>query len=250
LFNQRYACGFCISRSCKRQRGICFVLNGKLKMGGQMYMFMLKKVTVNLLVAFIVVVLSCGLAQATTVTIATFADPAADGSTPLFTVDLAGDLITGGWDDSKTGLLLEIPYLGHTYTDAFFTITDVNYFGGLAGGDTEGGTIKFFADGQSTSTTPLIQIDFGSGHVSPSSFGAMFYLDSVTISGLELGSLILTDGSFAFGLGNQAPSSGGWTSGFTATAAFTSSATIPEPATIALLGTASICIFTRKKRSA
>jgi hypothetical protein len=211
---------------------------------------MLKKTFINLLVVFLVI-LSCGLAQAATVTIATFADPSKNAGKPLFTVDIVNDLITGGWADANTGLSLEIPYSGNTYTDAFFMMTDVNYFGGISGGDTDGGTIKFFKDGNSTSETPLIQISFDSGHVSPFSFGAMdmFYFDDVTITGSEIGSSTLTDESFAFSFGNRAPLQGSWSNGYTTTASFTSSA-VPEPATIVLLGTASILVFTRKKRSA
>lgn len=203
---------------------------------------MVKKTFINLLVAF-VVILSCGSAQAVPVTIATFADPA-DGSTPLFTVDLVANFIVGGWDDSKTGLTLQIPYSGNTYTDAFFTMTLVTYAGGITGGSTSDGTIQFFADG---GTTPLIQIHFESGHVTPFGFGAMdmFYLDDVTITGSEItGSL--TDESFMFGFGNQLPLGGDWNNGYTATAAFTSSAEAPEPATLVLLGMAGICVFTRK----
>jgi hypothetical protein len=213
-----------------------------------MMMNMFKRALVNLLVA-VVVLLSCGLTQASATTIATFADPAASGSTPLFTVNLVNDIITGGWLDSQTGLdLIIFGDSGNPFEDAFFTMTDVDYSGGIMGGDTGEGTIKFFADNQDTSTTPLIQIHFNKGHVTPFSFGAMFYFDDVTITGSEItGSL--TDASFAFGFGNQTPLSGGWNNGYTATASFTSSA-VPEPATIILLGTAGIFVFTRKKRSA
>jgi hypothetical protein len=207
---------------------------------------MLKKAFINLLVVFIVI-LSCGSAQATVVTIATFADPAADGSTPLFAIDLVNDQITGGWDDGQTGLTLQIPYSGNTYTNAFFTMTDVDY--SIISGSVGGGTIKFFADG---GTTPLIQIHFESGHVTPFGFGAMdmFYFDGVTITGSEIGGAVLTNESFAFGFGNLLPLNGDWDNGYTATASFTSSAEAPEPATIVLLGTAGLWVFTRKKRSA
>lgn len=211
---------------------------------------MIKRALISLLV-MVIVALSCSSAQATVVTIATFADPAADGSSPLFTVDLINDLITGGWSDAQTGLTLQIPYSGNTYANAFFTMTDVSYSGDITGGNTGGGTIKFFADGQDTGTTPLLQIDFVSGHVSPFGFGAMdmFYLDGVTITGSEIiGSM--TDETFSFSLGNLSPLGGNWNNGYTATAAFTSSAETPEPATILLLGSAGVFIFTRKKRSA
>ena len=100
------------------------------------------------------------VAEATT--IATFADPfQITQITPLFTVNLLTDTISGGWADAKTGLLLEIPYSENSYPDAFFTITDISYEGSTSGGVTGGGTVKFFADTQSTSTTPLIQMGSG-----------------------------------------------------------------------------------------
>ena len=207
-----------------------------------------KKVLINLLVA-VVVILSFGLTQASATTIATFADPAVNGSTPLFTINFTGNLITGGWDDSKTGLTLQIPDSGHTYTNAFFTMTDVTYLGGI-NGNTSGGTIKFFADGQSTSTTPLVQIAFGTGHVSLYGFGAMntFNPDGVTITGSEIVGPLTDGASFAFGFSNQATTSSSGFSGLTTTGSFASSATVPEPTTLALLGTAGIWVFTRKKQ--
>ncbi|MFA5251981.1 MAG: PEP-CTERM sorting domain-containing protein [Phycisphaerae bacterium] len=210
---------------------------------------MIKKAFTSLLV-MVIVALSCSSAQATVVTIATFADPAVNKNTQLFTVNLGTDLITGGWGDAQTGLTLQIPYSVNTYIDAFFTMTNVAYSGGITGGSTGGGTIKFFANGQSTSTTPLLQIEFDAGHVTPFGFGAMdmFYFDDVIITGSEITGP-LTDESFAFSLGNLSPLGGNWNNGYTATAAFTSSA-VPEPATIILLGTAGIWVFTRKKRSA
>ncbi len=210
-------------------------------------MNMFKRAFVNLLVV-LVVLLSCGLAQAVPVTIATFADPSMNAGQPLFTVGGIGSpFITGGWADTETGLTLQIPYSGHTYPDAFFTMTVLTYSGGI----TSSGKIKFYHDNQNINETPLIEIDFNSGHITPFGFGAMdmLYLDGVTVSGSEIGGAVLTDESFAFGFGNLAPIGGDWNNGYTATAAFTSSAAVPEPATIALLGTAGLCVFTRKKRS-
>ena len=82
-----------------------------------------------------------------TITIATFADPSANSSNPLFKVDFAQQQkLTGGWGDDKTGLTLEIPYNGHIFTDAWFTMTDlaITNISGTSG-DTSGGEIDFYA---------------------------------------------------------------------------------------------------------
>ncbi len=186
-------------------------------------------------------------------TIATFADPSMNAGDPLFTIDLDNHLITGGWLDSQTNLdLIIFGDNDNPFKDAFFTMTNVFYPGGTGGGSTGSGTIRFFADNQDTSTEPLIQIDFNSGHVTPLGFGAMdlFYSDGVTITGLETAGGTLTDESFAFSFANQAYLSGStdWNDGFTATAAFTSSA-VPEPATICLLGLGSLTLLRTKRRA-
>jgi len=189
-------------------------------------------------------------AKADSFTILTFADPLQITQvTPLFTVNLLTDTITGGWADTKTGLFLKVSYSGNTYDDAFFTMTDVSYTGPTSGGVTEGGTIKFFKDGQSTSTTPLIQIDFASGSVSPYGIAGMdeFFANGVVITGSEIGSTQLLDESFSFSFANQKALSGNWNKGFTATASFTSSAVVPEPVTICLLGLGALSLIRRKR---
>ena len=186
-------------------------------------------------------------AGAVTMTIATFDDPAVNSTTPLFTIDLTNDRITGGWSDLQTGLDLNVVYSHHTFLDAFFEMTLVTYTGGLTGGSTGSGTIKFFADNQSTSTTPLIRLDFDSANLSPMGFGGLelFALNDVTISGSEIGGATLTDEAFSFSFANQVilPID----DGYTATAAFTSSA-VPEPATIVLLGLGTVALLYKKKR--
>ena len=185
----------------------------------------------------------CATLVEATLTIATFDDPAVDSTTPLFTVEFY-NRITGGWPDSKTGLDLDVIYTGNTYYDAFFTMTPVSYTGGLMGGSTGGGTVKFFAD--NTSTTPLIQIDFNSATLSPTSFGGVeLFGNDVTISGSEIGGATLTNEAFSFSFANQIllPDE----VGFTATSAFTSSA-VPEPATLTLLGFGSLSLILRRRR--
>ncbi len=192
-----------------------------------------------------------------TLTIATFEDPAENSSTPLFKVDFNTERITSEWDDnSHTGLNLNVVYSGTPpYTDAFFTMTDpggapgVEYTHGIGGGDTSGGIIKFFNPGDNPATDdPLIQIDFDSATLSPTSLGGVeLFGNDVTISGseIEIGGAILTDEAFSFSFANQVllPEEGG----FTATSAFTSSA-VPEPATLALLGFGSLSLILRRRR--
>lgn len=181
----------------------------------------------------------------TTMTIATFDDPALSSTTHLFEVNLTNNLITGGWDDSQTNLDLDVVYSGNTFYDAFFVIIPVSYTGNIAGGITGSGTIKFFADNQSTSTTPLIQIDFDSANISLNSFGALelFSTNVVTIHGTEIG-VPLTDEAFSFSFANQVALP--IDHGYTATAAFTSSA-VPEPATVFLLGIGGLITVSRRR---
>ena len=182
-----------------------------------------------------------------TVTIATFADPSANSANPLFTVDFQNNLITGGWDDAKTGLTLQIPYSSNNFADAWFSMTNVIINDTF--GNTSGGTINFYAN--NTSTNPLLVVAFDSGHVDYFNFGAdsIFVANNVTISGSEITvPPPLSECEFALSFVNKARLSGhtDWADGFTATASFTSSA-IPEPATICILGLGALSLVRRKK---
>ena len=194
------------------------------------------------------IMFACTTLVEATLTIATFGDPAPDSNSPLFTVEFY-NRITGGWDDSKTGLELNVVYSVHSFQHAYFTMTDltgspgVSYTHGDTGGPTGGGIIKFFADNQSI---PLIQIDFDSANLSPIGLGGLvLFGNDVTISGSEIGGATLTNEAFSFGFANQVMLPGDI--GFTATSAFTSSA-VPEPATLALLGLGSLSLILRRRR--
>jgi hypothetical protein len=201
----------------------------------------------------ILLALSVGFASIdakASMTIATFDDLSTGSSEPLFKVDFTQTKLTGGWADTNTGLTLQIPYSGNTFTNAWFkmTVVEINAFG-----DTRGGEINFYKDGDSTS--PLLAIKFESGFVSRYGFGAdeIFVADNVTITGSEITGT-LSEEQFAFSFANLAklPGHSSWDDGFTATAAFTSSAVvvspeIPEPATIGLLGLGTLSLVRGKR---
>ena len=185
----------------------------------------------------LVAIASAALAvSAQAMTIGTFADPALDGSTPLFTIDLNADLVTGGWGDSQTGLNLDL--LGTVHNDAWFSMSPLVYTSPLFTGQTGPGTILFFADG--TNSNPLLQIDFASAQISVGNLAGdnIFSANSVVMTVGPGGPTVYTqEASFAFSFANQIPIKASPTApptGFTTTAAFTSSA-VPEPAVALML---------------
>ena len=71
----------------------------------------------NIILIFIALVLGWAITpnpvHVNTITVATFADPALDASTPLFTVHFGtSGSVTVGLDDSQTCLDLEVPITG------------------------------------------------------------------------------------------------------------------------------------------
>ncbi|OHB54019.1 MAG: hypothetical protein A2Y07_02235 [Planctomycetes bacterium GWF2_50_10] len=170
-------------------------------------------------------------------TIATFADPSTGSATPLFTVNTALGTVTGGWDDSKSGLTLIFPLTGNTYTNAFFILTNLAYSGTNSGGTTGPGAVSFYKDGEPVAAVgPLFMIEFASAQVSLSGLGGddVFTLNDITLSGRELAGMMFEEEQFSFSFGNlkALPNK----TGYTATASMTSSAIMtPEPMTIGLL---------------
>ena len=78
-----------------------------------------------------------------------------------------------------------------------------------------------------------------------------FFANNVVITGSKIGSATLSNESFSFSFANQEALSGNWDEGFgfTATASFTSSATVPEPATMCLLGLGTLSLLRRKNNN-
>lgn len=197
-------------------------------------------------IAVFIVLLHPAMAiNAATRTIATFADPAADGNTPLFTVDVTGGQVTGGWTDP--GLILEIPGIG-SFTDTTFAMTPLSYSGSILGGTASDGSLSFYEAGAIPgSTPPLVMISFDSVQCSPGGLYAteQLSMNDVTITGSAVPGGLAQE-SFSFAFANQELFSEG--EGFTATASFTSSA-IPEPTIIAYMAIAiPMGIFGRRIR--
>jgi hypothetical protein len=196
--------------------------------------------------AAVTLLLVSSISQAVVVTIATFEDPSGSGVDPLFAIDSDSGKIDGGWDDSKTGLDLNIVYAGPVYKDAWFTMSTLTYGGGYSG-TTGAGVVKFYADGDASTATPILQIEFSSAYLNSGGLASQelfFAGTSIVISGVDITEQ-LTDEAFSFSFANQVLTPEN--NGFTATAAFTSSATVvPEPVTIALLGLGGLLLRRRK----
>lgn len=173
-------------------------------------------------------------APAVAATVATFADPAVDGSTPLF--ELAGTTFTGGWSGSN--LDLEVPITGDVWQDATFTMLPLTVVGV---GQLSSGWIEFYkspADGGGLA----LRIDFDAAFLAPFGFGASdtFLGQTVTFTGPGIPAG-LVDETFAFSFANPVYTG----DGYTYTASFTSSA-VPEPGSLVLLGLGLLQLLRRR----
>jgi outer membrane protein assembly factor BamB len=175
-------------------------------------------------VSLLLVGLVAGAASAESVTLLTFADPAADSTTPLFAVN--GNILSGSWL-GQLGLTLETPGLpAADYPNAQFSMTNLTIGGG---GVLSGGSIVF----QDALNNHLYTVEFDSGQLfEPFGFGASdFSLHNVSITGPII-PFALSDESIAFSFANRTETP----NGVTYTASFTSSA-VPEPGSaLVLLG--------------
>ncbi|TWT43775.1 hypothetical protein RAS1_01740 [Phycisphaerae bacterium RAS1] len=179
--------------------------------------------------------LSAATALGQSQTIATFADPALDSTTPLF--ELNGTSFSGAW--SSTGLTLLTPGLAAPdFPNAHFRLDPITLVDPVSG-ETTGGAVEFF----DSSDALLMTLTFSEGRlIKPFSFGASdFVAQSVVIAG-PIVTTPLANESFAFSFANQVLTDGG----FTSTAAFTSSA-VPEPASLLLLSLGGLTMACRRR---
>ncbi|MBW8034985.1 MAG: PEP-CTERM sorting domain-containing protein [Planctomycetes bacterium] len=185
------------------------------------------------------------IAQANPVTIATFEDPSATSTDWLFEIMNNGDNgdIIGGWTGS--GLDLKVPSASKIYTNTWFRMTILLYGGGISG-ETGAGAIEFYTNGGVDS---ILKINFAKAFLSQGGLASNWLYSSesdIKITGVDFAGELTGEASFGFVFTNYVimPDDGG----FTATAAFVSSAITPEPATMALFGLGGLLL--RRKRKA
>lgn len=173
-------------------------------------------------------------------TVATFADPAFDGSTPLFRFDSGTNLLTGGWSGSN--LTLQTPGLpAPNFNNAQFTMTNVACVFLVAQQYTTGpGTINFL----DSSSALLMTMTFTGGLLNTGSFGSSDFIGHNVVFSGPIVPFPLFDEAFAFSFAN--PVSVSPPGSFTVTASFTSSA-IPAPGAAALLGLGGLVALRRRR---
>ncbi len=215
----------------------------------------------KVLIAFVALGMMASMASgvaAETFTVATFMDPSGSSSDPLFTVDWVDETVNGGWADGKGGLTLQFgaPFGGAVFTNAWFSITELSIDDtatvfGKTFGQTGAGQVDFYAAG--TATDPLLSIAFEEALVSMAgvagdeSSNLGIWAQDVVFSGSQIGTPLWNQ-QFSFSFANIVALPGGTVdqTGFTATAAFTSSA-VPEPSTLVLLAIGALAMLGRRR---
>jgi hypothetical protein len=191
--------------------------------------------------------LSIAMASAQTVsTIATFADPAVDQTQPLFSFTSTGAGFTGTLSADWFGpapITLKMPgFIGIPSMNVWMTMSALNVDAlGVASNAAGGrGFINYI---RVTDASLVLRIEFDTAKLNPFNFGASSdHSDGVTFFGQGLRAPLSRE-SFAFGLVNTSPV--GPTT--TYTAAFTSSAVVPEPSSLIALGLAIQALVRRRR---
>ena len=194
------------------------------------------KISKSLIVLVAGVAATCAHAD----TIATFADPALNGTTPLFSYDAGAGMLSGSW--AGTGLTLQTPGLSAPdYTNVTFSMSAAAVSGSHPLASIGAGQIDFFDN----TSALIMSVSWDAASLTSFGFGAsQFAAQNVSFSGPAI-PIGFTDQSFAFSFANviNNPTNGS----FTATASFTSSATIPAPGALALIGMGGLVAGRRRR---
>ncbi len=174
-------------------------------------------------------------------TVATFSDPAPTGSTPMFTLDIANNKLSGSW--LNPGLKLLTPGLSAADVDnAKFKMNPISLNPIGIGLYTAGPGQLDFTD---AADNLVFRINFTTGLVAPTSFGSSeFFGQNVQFSDANGPLTGLSQETFSFAFAN--PQFAG--NSLTYTAAFTSSA-VPEPGTMLALAAGAAGMIARRRRS-
>lgn len=181
-----------------------------------------------------------GAASAQTITFATFADPSTGPVPAMFVYDGVAGTLNAAW--GQAGLTLQTPgSAAPDVVNATFLMTQVNQTGVGPFASFGSGTIRFF----DALNALVLRIDFGSAYLTgPIGFGATDLIgNGVVFSGPLVDQPVFQE-SFSFAFANQTLTN----NGFTATASFTSSVTIPSPGSLALVGLSGL-VATRRRRA-
>lgn len=187
------------------------------------------------LAAGAILLVVAGSAMATNVTFATFADPSSGSANSMFVIAPDYSSIAGSW--SGNGLSLKVPFANQVYQDVHFQL-----YG--SGDPTQPGYVQFWND----TAGQILRVSFTSASLTEFGFGAR---DTTANPGrVELtyfpwgASFDPANESFSFSFSNFSEDLQGNT---LVTAAFTSSAALPEPATAGFFVLGCVATLVRRR---